>query len=118
MSFDFNHVHLKTPDPAATARFYVENFGAKIVEDRPGWGLRLDLHGVLLNVTPLVTTQKHEQHYGIEHLALDTDDYAGTLASLRANGVEILEELTTPDNRRVCFLQAPDGAHVEIIEKT
>ena len=37
---------------------------------------------------------------------------------LLANGVTILEELTTPDNRRVCFLQAPDGAHVELIEKT
>lgn len=117
MSFDFNHVHLKTRDPAATAQFYVKNFGAKIVEDRPGWGVQIDLHGVLINVTPLIETQKHEQHYGIEHLAVNTDDYAGTLASLKANGVTILEELTTPDNRRVCFLEAPDGAQVEVIEK-
>ena len=33
MAFAVNHVHLKTPDPAATAKFYVENFGATIKED-------------------------------------------------------------------------------------
>lgn len=118
MGFELNHVHLKTRDPAATARFYVENFGATIKSERPGWGLQLDLHGLLLNVTPLVTTQNHEQHYGIEHLAVNTDDYPGTMAALRANGVTILEELTTPDNRRICFLQCPDGAQMEVIEKT
>lgn len=118
MAYDFNHVHLKTPDPAGTAKFYMENFGATLVSDRPGWGMQIDLHGTLINVTPLVATQNHEQHYGIEHLAVNTDDYPGSIAALRANGVKILEELTTPDNRRICFLECPDGAQMEIIEKT
>lgn len=117
MSLRFSHVHLKTQDPAATARFYIENFGATLKTERPGWGLVLDLHGVQVNVTPLIATQNHEQHYGIEHLAVDTTDYAGTLAKLRANGVTILEELKTPDDRRLCFLEAPDGAQMEVIEQ-
>jgi catechol 2,3-dioxygenase-like lactoylglutathione lyase family enzyme len=118
MGFKFNHVHLKAHDPAATVKFYVENFGATIKAERPGWGFLLDLDGVQLNVTPLVATQKHEQFYGIEHIGMDTDDYAGQLAKLKANNVKILEELVTPDKRRICFLQAPDGAHFEVIEKT
>jgi predicted enzyme related to lactoylglutathione lyase len=119
MSFAVNHVHLKGPDPAATVRFYVENFGATVKSEIPGRGFQLDLHGLQLNVTGLVTAQNHEQHYGIEHIAVNTDDYPGTLAKLKANGVTVLEELPpNPDNgRRVCFLQAPDGAHVEVIEK-
>ena len=119
MGFTVNHVHLKTRDPAATARFYVENFGATIKSDTPGRGLQLDLHGLQLNVTTLNAAQNHEQHYGIEHLAVNTDDYPGTLAALKANGVTVLEELPpNPENgRRVCFLQAPDGAQVEVIEK-
>ena len=31
MAFNLNHVHLKTRDPAATIRFYIENFGLKEV---------------------------------------------------------------------------------------
>jgi catechol 2,3-dioxygenase-like lactoylglutathione lyase family enzyme len=49
---------------------------------------------------------------------VQTDDYAGTLATLRKNGVEILEELPPASNgRRVAFVQAPDGAQMEVIEK-
>jgi hypothetical protein len=37
---------------------------------------------------------------------------------MKANGVRILEEMPPNANgRRVCFLEAPDGAQVEIIEK-
>jgi predicted enzyme related to lactoylglutathione lyase len=117
MSFVVNHVHLKTRDPAATARFYMENFGATMKSEIPGRGVQLDLHGLQLNITSLIAAQNHEQHYGIEHIAVNTDDYAGTLAKLKANGVKILEELQPNNGRHVCFLEAPDGAQMELIEK-
>ena len=117
MTLTLNHVHLKSRDPAATVRYYVENFGATIKAEPPGRGYQLDLHGLQLNVTGLNNDQTHEQHYGIEHMAVNTTDYAGTLAKLRANGVTVLEELPREPGRRVCFLQAPDGAHMELIEK-
>jgi len=117
MSFAVNHVHLKTPDPAATAKFYMENFGATMKEEIPGRGIRLDLHGLQLNITTIVAAQNHEQHYGIEHIALNTSDFDGTLAKLKGNGVKILEELVGGGGTRVCFLQAPDGAQMEVIEK-
>ena len=31
MTLKLNHLHLKTEDPDKTAKFYVENLGAKIV---------------------------------------------------------------------------------------
>ena len=59
--------------------------------------------------------QNHEQHYGIEHMAVETDDYAGTLAQLRRNGVRILEELPPNNGRHVCVCRMPgrraDGGH-------
>ena len=59
-----------------------------------------------------------EQHHGIEHIALNTDTYTETLAQLKAKGVRVLEELPPgASGRRVCFLEAPDGAQVEVIEK-
>lgn len=117
MSFTIHHVHIKTSDPARTAQFYVDNFGAKLKADMPGRGVQLDLHGVQLNVTTLIGSQSHEQRYGIEHLALETGDYAGTMARLRRNGARILEELPVTNGRHVCFVECPDGAQMEVIEK-
>ena len=117
MTFNVQHVHLKTPDPQKTAQFYIDNFGAKMKAEIPGRGVQVDLHGLQLNITTLISAQNHEQHYGIEHMAVDTTDYAGTLAQLRKNGVRILEELPVNNGRHVCFVECPDGAQMEIIER-
>lgn len=116
-SFAVQHVHLKTRDPQQTVQYYVDNFGAKVKSEIPGRGFQVDLHGVQLNITGLIASQNHEQHYGIEHMAVETDDYAGTLAQLRKNGVRILEELPPNNGRHVAFVECPDGAQMEIIEK-
>lgn len=116
MGMTVQHIHIKTRDPQQTSRFYIDNFGATLKKDVPGRGVQLDLHGLQLNVTTLIDTQNHDQRYGIEHIAVQTDDYAGTLARLRANGVRITEELES-NGRRVCFLEAPDGAQMEVIEQ-
>jgi len=117
MAFAVQHVHLKSRDPKATAQFYVDNLGAKMMAEIPGRGFRVDLHGLQLNITGIIATQTREQKYGIEHIAVDTDDYNGTLARLRTNGARILEEMTPASGRRVCFVEAPDGAQIEVLEK-
>jgi catechol 2,3-dioxygenase-like lactoylglutathione lyase family enzyme len=117
MAINVQHVHHKTRDPKTTMQFYIDNFGASPIGEIPGRGFRIELGGLQLNITTLVDAQKREQRYGIEHIALETDDYAGTLARLRGNGVRILEEVPGANGRRVCFLEAPDGAQVEVIEK-
>ncbi len=117
MALSINHVHVKTRDPKATMQFYVDNLGATLVGEIGTRGYRVSLHGLHLNITTLIDAQTREQHYGVEHIALDTDDYPGTLARLRANGVRVLEELPPANGRRVCFLEAPDGAQIEVIEK-
>ncbi len=117
MAFTVQHVHIKTRDPKATMQFYIDNFGAKPLGEIPGRGFRVSLAGLQLNITTLIAVQNHEQHYGIEHIAVETEDYAGSLAALRKNGVRILEELEGTGGHKVCFLEAPDGAQLEVIEK-
>ena len=90
MSFAIQHVHVKTQDPQKTMQFYIDNLGATYVAEIPGRGHRVNLHGLTLNITTLISSQNHEQHYGIEHIALDTDDYSGAMAKLRDNGVRVL----------------------------
>jgi lactoylglutathione lyase len=116
MAFRLNHVHLKTTDPKRTADWYVENLGAKIVSAAGTNGYRLDLHGLALNVTTFIDSQKREQQYGMEHIAIDTDDMNSLVAKLKDSGVRILEETSVGGGRRVCFFEGPDGVQLEFIE--
>ena len=117
MAISFNHVHIKTTDVEKTIQYYMENYGATRKAEMIGRGWQLDLHGTQLNITGVITEQNHEQHYGIEHLAVVTDDYPGTMAKLRENSVAVLEELKGDKGNRVAFVAATDGAQMEIIEK-
>lgn len=117
MALSVQHVHLKAHDVEATIKYYIDNFGATRKAEMPGRGWQLDLHGLQLNVTGLIPEQNHRQFHGIEHMAVVTDDFTATLAKLRGNGVEVLEELTGSSGMRVAFVQAPDGAQMEVIEK-
>ena len=116
MAFRLNHVHLKSTDPQQAAKFYVENLGATIVSEIGTRGYRLNLHGLTVNLTTHVEDQTRQQLYGMEHFALDTDDLDGTVANLTAHGARILEQMTSGNGRRICFLEGPDGVQLEIIE--
>ena len=116
MAFKLNHVHLKTKDPETTAKFYVDTLGAKIVSQSAGGAMRLDLHGLSLNVSRFLDSQTREQKYGIEHIAIDTDELDALVEKLKAQGINILEQTTVSGGRRVCFFEGPDGVQLEFIE--
>ena len=116
MTLKLNHLHLKTHDPDKTAKFYVDTLGAKIVNKNPQGGYRLDLHGLSLNVSDFLTSQKREQKYGMEHLAIDTDELDALVEKLKGQGIPILEQTVVSGGRRVCFFEGPDGVQLEFIE--
>lgn len=115
MTLKLNHLHLKTDDPDKTAKFYVDTLGAKIVSQSPNGGYRVDLHGLSLNITNFLE-QKREQKYGMEHIAIDTDELDALVEKLKAQGIHILEETVVSGGRRVCFFEGPDGVQLEFIE--
>ena len=118
--FKINHIHFKTPDPQKTAQWYVDNLGARIVSEAGGASgnrsFRLDLHGLPMNVTGFVAAQKLEQFFGLEHVALDTDDLPGMVEKLKDAGSRILEQRELPDGRKVCFFEGPEGVRLEVLE--
>ncbi|MCC7486516.1 MAG: VOC family protein [Burkholderiales bacterium] len=116
MAFRMNHVHIKTRTPEKTARFYVETMGATVIGKAGENGLRLDLHGLHLNITDFLVEQKREQRYGIEHIAIDTDELDSLIAKLAERGIAILEQTVVSGGRRVCFFEGPDGVQLEFIE--
>ncbi|MBI2171775.1 MAG: VOC family protein [Chloroflexi bacterium] len=121
MSYRVNHLHLKSPDPQKTARWYIDYLGATVVaENRATDGritsYRLDLHGVPMNVTGLVEGQKLDQHWGLEHLAIDASNFDAEVARIKASGARVLEERLLADGRRVCFFEGPEGVRLEFME--
>jgi catechol 2,3-dioxygenase-like lactoylglutathione lyase family enzyme len=116
MTLKLNHLHLKTTDPDKTAKFYVDTLGAKIVSQNPNGSYRLDLHGLSLNVSQFLETQKRAQKYGMEHIAIDTDELDTLIEKLKAQDIHILEQTIVSGGRRVCFFEGPDGVQLEFIE--
>jgi catechol 2,3-dioxygenase-like lactoylglutathione lyase family enzyme len=117
MAFRIEHVHLKVQDPEKTAKFYIDNLGATPVDTHHGF--RLNLHGLMVNITEKIHHQSRDQRYGIEHLALETDDIDATVAKLEADGARVLERLTAEikgRKRKVCFIEGPDGIQLELVE--
>ncbi len=116
MTLKLNHLHLKTPDPEKTARFYVDVLGATMVHCSASGTYRLDLHGLALNVSRFLPEQKRRQIYGMEHIAVDTDELDALVDKLKLQGIPILEETTVSGGRRVCFFEGPEGVQLEFIE--
>ena len=116
MTLKLNHLHLKTKDPEKTAKFYVDTLGAKIVSQSPNGGYRLDLHGLHLNVSNFLENQTRQQMYGMEHIAIDTDELDALVQKLEAQGIHILEKTVVSGGRRVCFFEGPDGVQLVFIE--
>src|SRR5947208_12205453 len=120
MAFKINHLHLKTPDPKKTADWYVKYVGAKIASERTApngrVSFRLNLHGVELNVTEFLEEQKLEQFYNLEHMAINTDDFAEEVAKIKAAGIKILEERVLANGRKICFFERPERVKLEFLE--
>src|SRR5215471_12860512 len=116
MAFKMNHVHIKTKNPEKTAQFYVDTMGAKIIGKAGKNGLRIDLHGLHMNISDFLENQTREQKYGIEHIAIDTDELDTLVKKLADRGINILEQTVVSGGRRVCFFEGPDGVQLEFIE--
>jgi catechol 2,3-dioxygenase-like lactoylglutathione lyase family enzyme len=116
MTLKLNHLHLKTKDPEKTAKFYVDTLGATIVSKSPNGGYRVDLHGLTLNISQFLEQQTREQRYGMEHIAIDTDELDELVEKLKGQGIHILEQTVVSGGRRVCFFEGPDGVQLEFIE--
>src|ERR1700761_4856980 len=101
-TFRFDHVHLRSSDPDATARFFETMFDAEARRDLypegtlyPGQ-LRISLNvgGQKILIAP---THPHAPmadapafpYYGLEHIGFTVEDLDTTLAGLQAKGAEV-----------------------------
>lgn len=124
IAVSWDHLHLRSPDPETTARFYMTMLGAREtgrMELRGALRIVLDLAGTQLFVeqVPAGTASPPPPPFlGLEHIGLRVVDLDAAAATLRALGVRFLAEprQARPDTR-VAFIEAPDGMRVELIQR-
>jgi len=120
----FDHVHLRTPDPEATAQWYERVLGAEVVRSLQKGEQRIDLKLGGMNIF-LAPSPEGEQsaaahpHQGLDHFGLRVSGIDALVDEIKAKGVEFTREPTTMrPGVRVAFLKAPQGVSIELLERT
>jgi catechol 2,3-dioxygenase-like lactoylglutathione lyase family enzyme len=117
----WDHVHLRSPDPEATATWLHDILGGEIIRG-PG---RIDvkLGGANVFIAPVafgdgVNAPPVTPYQGLDHFGLTVKDIDAVAAEIKAKGVEFTREPTTiRPGVRICFIRGPQGISIELLER-
>jgi lactoylglutathione lyase len=117
----WDHVHLRSPDPEATAAWLADILGGEIMRG-PG---RIDvkLGGANIFIAPVaagdgVNTPPVTPYQGLDHFGLTVNDIDAVAAEIKAKGVEFTKPPTTiRPGVRICFIRGPQGISIELLER-
>src|SRR5260221_13427114 len=117
----WDHVHLRSPDPEATAA-WLENILGGVIIRGPG---RIDvkLGGANVFIAPVaagdgVDAPPKTPYQWIDHFGLTVEDIDAEAAEIKAKCVEFTKEPTTiRPGVRICFIRGPQGISVELLER-
>jgi lactoylglutathione lyase len=124
--FTFDHIHLFTRDPEATAAFYERMFGAEVIRTMPQGKPRIDLklgggNIFLLDVSkdPKAVAGPAHPHQGLDHFGLEVKDIDAVCTALKSKGAVFTREPETiRPGTRIAFLSGPEGVSIELLERT
>jgi lactoylglutathione lyase len=117
----WDHVHLRSPDPEATAAWLHDILGGEIIRG-PG-RLDVQLGGAKVFIAPVapddgVNAPPVTPHQGLDHIGLTVKDINAVAAEIKAKGVEFTKEPTTiRPGVRICFIRGPQGISIELLER-
>jgi catechol 2,3-dioxygenase-like lactoylglutathione lyase family enzyme len=123
--YTWEHIHLRSPDPAATAQWYEDKLGAEIIRTPlPNGTTRydLDLSGqkiFIAKADPAETGPAPQTPYmGLEHVGLTVENIDAAVAELKGKGVTFtVEPKTIRPGVRIAFLTAPQNVSIELIQR-
>ena len=124
--FTWDHVHIRTPDPEATAQWFEKMLGAEISRTMQQGAQRIDMKigGANVFLAPVkagdgVATPPQTPYQGLDHFGLSVTGIDAIAADLKAKGVKFTREPTTVrPGTRVCFIEGPQGVSIELLDRT
>jgi catechol 2,3-dioxygenase-like lactoylglutathione lyase family enzyme len=120
--YELDHIHISSPNPLETARFYEDMMGAKIMgEGKMPDGrknVNVDLNGLVIRIIEPSSLNQGDttKSNGLDHIGFLTDDIEQSVAELKAGGAMIVKEIGPMRAGKMCFFMAPDNVLVELIE--
>ncbi len=125
-SFNFDHIHLFSRAPEATAAFYEKMFGAQVTHSMPGGKLRIDMklggaNIFILDVSgdPKAATEAAHPLRGLDHFGLEVKGIDAVCDELKAKGVVFTRgPETIRPGTRIAFLTGPDNISIELLERS
>ena len=122
----FHHVHIKSRDPRASARWWADMLGAALLPEIE-FGEMLfapvEVGGVRINISspgPAASELTDEPpafpHFGLEHVGLQVGDLDATLARFQEQGLEIFERRPGAGGGEIAFVATPDDVCLELLQ--
>ena len=124
--YTWDHIHLRTKDPEAMAQWFEKMLGAEVVRTMQQGTPRIDLKlgGQNIFVAPVndgdgTNAPPTIPYRGLDHFGLAVTGIDAIAADLKAKGVRFTREpITVRPGTRVCFIQAPEGVSIELLDRT
>jgi lactoylglutathione lyase len=124
--YTWDHIHLRSPDPEATAQWYEQMLGAEVIRTTQQGAARIDLKigGNNIFIAPVkdgdgVNAPPTTPYQGLDHFGLLCSGIDAIAAELKAKGVHFTKEPTTVrPGTRVCFIRGPQGVSIELLDRS
>lgn len=117
----WDHIHLRSPDPEATATWLHDILGAEII--RGAGRIDVQLGGAKVFIAEVTQSEGVNPppvtpYQGLDHFGLAVRNIDAVAAELKAKGVEFTKEPTTiRPGVRICFIRGPQGISIELLER-
>ena len=124
--FSYDHVHLRSPDPEETARYYERMFGAEVIKSVMSNGIErtdMKLGGVMFFIAQVPAdsdlAEKPEGSFvSLDHLGLRVRNIDRVCDELKAKGAEFtVEPKTIRPGVRIAFVRGPQIVLVELLDR-
>jgi lactoylglutathione lyase len=123
--YTWDHIHLRSPDPEATAAWFERMLGAQVIRSTVEGKSRIDLKlgGANVFIMPVapgdpVNPPPMTPYQGLDHFGLAVSGVDAAAADLKAKGAEFtMEPRTIRPGLRICFLRGPQGVSIELLER-
>ena len=121
----FEHIHLRSPDPEATAIWFEHMLGAQVIRSTVGAAPRIDLKlgGMDIFIAPAIGAAAAAKppghpHLGLDHFGLRVPNLDTACAELRRRGAEFtMEPNTLRPGLRIAFIRGPQDVSIELLQR-
>jgi catechol 2,3-dioxygenase-like lactoylglutathione lyase family enzyme len=125
-NYTYDHIHIRSQNPMATAKWYETMFGAKIIESTQQDGsprIDLDVNGLTVFIMAVADDAPAPGadttvSLGLDHFGLRVENMDEAYAELKAKGAEFtMEPRQFRPGVRIAFVLAPENVRIELVQR-